>query len=317
MLQYISNFLNKIKNSKNREFICSCVLGVILIVCLLLFLFSAIFFTSLSNEKETLEVSSTKAPASTLEPFLTPTPEPVVSNTFNCRLEPRLTLAELLKIKNNQYFYSAVEISSTEIPAFTTATTPLTEPTEEQTPDSPIETDKWLCYLATAYNSDEPDPKGNRGESLRGRKAIAMWQSDTDYTKYRSMVEPFKSFLTNKELAIKYGALPYGTKVEMRMWNPEISDYRYLGIYEVLDDSPTTIYNLSEMTHSLAGPTGPLYFYFDWLNINYMGNSVKGGRLKGYCPNWKEEYSNNVIGWLDIWEWSGSMIIVEIKIISE
>lgn len=193
--------------------------------------------------------------------------------------------------------------------------TPPPTPTPTPDPTPLVESTEWLCYIATAYNSDKPNPCGNRGELLTGRKAIAMWQSDTDYNKYYSMVEPFKSFLTNKELAAKYGALPYGTKVEMRVWNPATNKYDNWGIFEVLDDSPTTIYNLSDMAQHLSGPTGPLRFTFQWTNINYKGQPVKGGTYYGYCSNWKEEYSNRVIGWLDIWQGNGSMLIVEIRVV--
>lgn len=196
------------------------------------------------------------------------------------------------------------------------APTPTPQPTPTPTIEPIVEEEEWLCYLATAYNSDKPNPCGNRGELLTGRKAIAMWQSDTDYSKYYSMVEPYKSFLTNKELAKKYGALPYGTKVEMRMWSHELNDYRYMGIYEVLDDSPTTIYNLSEVAQSLKGETGILTFNYKWGSIDYQGRPISRTTYKGWIPNWKEEYSGKVIGWLDIWQGTGSMPIVEIRIVN-
>jgi len=172
---------------------------------------------------------------------------------------------------------------------------------------------EWLPYLATSYSAPAGSV-GNRGEELSTRNAIAMWQSDTNYKTYKSMIEPFKTFLTTPGNAEKYGALPYGTRVEIRMWNPQISDYTYFGIFEVLDDSPTTIYNLSEVAVNLTGETTTFKFTYNWTNTDYRGNKTHGGKQVGWIPNWKVEYNNNIKGWLDIANIHIGMAIVEIRI---
>jgi len=200
------------------------------------------------------------------------------------------------------------ETTPESTPQATIVPVPTPAPSQEE------EETGWMYYLATGYDSDKLNPCGNRGELLTGRKAIAMWQSDTDYSKY-PIIEPFRSFLTDPIRASLYGALPYGTKVEMRYWNQLSKSYINLGTFEVLDDSPTTIYNLSEIAHNLSGPSGPLYFPYTWHSIDYRGNPQQGGRKYGYIANWREEYSGKISGWLDIWQGHSGMIIVEIRIV--
>lgn len=199
-------------------------------------------------------------------------------------------------------------------PTITPTPTPTITPIPTPTPIL-VETieEEWIPYLATSYNVDE-NSHGNKGAELYGKNVVAMWQSDTDYTKYKSMTEPFKSFICNKDLAIKYGALPYGTKIEIRIWNNVEKCYNYLGEYEALDDSPTTIYNLSEVATKLYSDKSTFHFDYEWTSIDYKGNPIKRTSYVGYIPNWKIEYNNKVKGWLDIANSYIGMAIVEIRV---
>lgn len=201
----------------------------------------------------------------------------------------------------------------TEIPEITEISEVTPEPTEyEIEVDISRSDDGWLPYLATSYSA-KPGSVGNRGESLDGKKVIAMWQTDMNYARlYTNMVEPFKSFFKRTD-GIEYGSLPYGTEVEMRIWTG--SEYKYLGVYKVLDDSPTTQYNLSNVAVNLHGNSSPLYFNFTWTDTNYRGEPAKGGERKGQITNWKADYNYNVKGWLDVLDAGWGMVIVEIKIL--
>jgi hypothetical protein len=201
----------------------------------------------------------------------------------------------------------------TEIPEITEMPEVTPEPTEyEIEVDISRSDDGWLPYLATSYSA-KPGSVGNRGESLDGKKVIAMWQTDMNYARlYTNMVEPFKSFFKRTD-GVEYGSLPYGTEVEMRIWTG--SDYKYLGVYKVLDDSPTTQYNLSNVAVNLHGNKSPLYFNFTWTDTNYRGEPAKGGERKGQITNWKADYNYNVKGWLDVLDAGWGMVIVEIKML--
>lgn len=196
--------------------------------------------------------------------------------------------------------------------------TPTTKPTPTPTPkptSTPIPTAtpmEWKPYLATSYTAPTGS-HGNRGETLDGKNVIAMWQSDTNYTSYKNMVEPYKTFYATHS-GEDYGALPYGTKVEIRVWNG--TSYDYLGTYRVLDDSPTTQYCLSEVARSLTnGFNGSFHFNFMWEKVNYKGERAYGGKKTGYISNWKIEYNGNIQGWLDVKEANWGFVIVEIKIL--
>ena len=175
-----------------------------------------------------------------------------------------------------------------------------------------IEEEIWLPYLSTSYYGQ--NEHGNKGVVLDGRNAVAMWQSDAEYSTYKSMHPMFREFYATHN-GEDYGALPYGTKIEIRIWNQETKAYVYLGIYEVLDDSPTTQYNLSEVAKNLQGKDGALNFKYNWSDIDYRGNKTNGGIKKGYIPNWKEEYSNKICGWIDVRKAYWGMVIIEIRVI--
>lgn len=240
------------------------------------------------------------------------TPEPVLI-TAEATESPVIETATPIALPLVKTF--PVTFTASPTPTTTPSPTPAPTPSPTPQPTALIESTEWLPYLATSYTSRESNPHGNRGESLAGKKAIAMWQSDTDYTKYRSMIEPFRSMLTDKAQAAKFGALPYGTQMEVRVWDQTQNAYRNLGVYTVLDDSPTTIYNLSPVAQSLKGKTGPLTFSYSWSATDYIGRKTNPGPFTGYIANWHERYSNAVIGWLDLWEGPGGMLIVEIRII--
>lgn len=170
---------------------------------------------------------------------------------------------------------------------------------------------EWLPYLSTSYIGY--NKTGNRGELLDGRNAIAMWQSDANYSSY-NMHPLFKDFFKTHN-GKDYGALPYGTKVEIRIWNQISNLYIYLGTYEVLDDSPTTQYNISDVAINLKGEDEPLYFKYNWADIDYQGTKTRGGEKLGYIPNWKEEYNNKICGWIDVRKAYWGFAVIEIKVI--
>lgn len=204
----------------------------------------------------------------------------------------------------------------TESPTEEITETPTDEPmpTSTPTPEPIVESrndDGWMPYLATSYSAHK-GAVGNRGAKLDGRNVIAMWQSDMDYSTYTDMIEPFRSFFRRTD-GVEYGSLPYGTDVEMRIWTGR--DYEYCGIYTVLDDSPTTQYNLSNVAVNLHGDSSPLYFKFNWTDTNYRGQPANGGARKGQITNWKPDYSYNVKGWIDVLGANWGMVIVEIKIL--
>lgn len=205
----------------------------------------------------------------------------------------------------------------TETPSPTEVITEIPQITEEPVESTKIylssrSDDGWLPYLATSYSA-KPGSVGNRGESLDGKNVIAMWQTDMDYARlYTDMIEPFKSFFKRTD-GVEYGSLPYGTEVEMRIWTG--SEYKYLGVYKVLDDSPTTQYNLSNVAVNLHGNKSPLYFNFTWTDTNYRGQPAKSGERRGQISNWKSDYSWNVKGWLDVLGADWGMVIVEIKLV--
>ena len=195
----------------------------------------------------------------------------------------------------------------TPTPTMATTPTPTSTPTPEPTPTPMV----WRPYLASSYEA-EPGACGNRGEALDGKKVIAMWQSDTNYLKYKNICEPYKTFYANKD-AKKYGALPYGTQVEMRVWLN--GKYKYLGVYTVLDDSPTTQYCLSDVAKALWSKTERFHFDYQWESKTYFGESAPGGIKTGYIPNWKEEYNYHIQGWLDVKDADWGFVIVEIRIL--
>ena len=193
-----------------------------------------------------------------------------------------------------------------QTPEPTPAPTPIPTETPEPTP-TPSE---WSYYLATSYHTS-PGECGNRGDDLSDKNVIALWQTDTDYAK--SCVEPFKTFYQTHN-AEDYGGLPYGTKVEMRFWTG--SGYRYLGVYEVLDTSYTTIYALSEVAQSLSSSKDYVHFSYKWPATNYRGvPDPHAGTKWGHASNWKQEYNNNIVGWVDVLDADWGMVIIEIKVI--
>lgn len=209
----------------------------------------------------------------------------------------------------------------TPTPSSTPIITPTTEPTPTPTP-KPIKTSmptsaptptplEWLPYLATSYTA-EAGALGNREEILDGKKVIAMWQSDTNYLNYKNICEPYRTFYATHS-GKEYGALPYGTKVEMRIW--QNGEYEYLGVYTLLDDSPTTQYSLSEVARGLRSSTTCFYFNFRWETKTFFGKSAPGGKKTGYIPNWKLEYNGKIQGWLDVKDAGWGFVIVEIKIV--
>lgn len=195
----------------------------------------------------------------------------------------------------------------TALPTPTPTSTP--SPTPKPTP-TPTPQSEWMPYLATSYSGQGC---GNRGEDLSNRNAIAMWQSDTNYLSYHTMCEEYKEWYRNHS-GYDYGALPYGTKVEIRIWTG--SDYRYMGVYELIDDSPTTQRNLSQVARNLhSDTTKPFYFDYTWHNIDYKGRPVAGGERKGYITNWKPEYNWCVKGWVDVKGAGWGTVIVEMRIV--
>lgn len=184
---------------------------------------------------------------------------------------------------------------------------------EESKEDELIEKEiVWLPYLSTSYYG--VNETGNKGELLENRNAVAMWQSDDDYLQNSKLCPMYREYFATHD-GEEYGALPYGTKIEIRIWNQETKTYIYLGIYEVLDDSPTTQYNISDVAKNLEGKDGPLHFKYNWSNINYLGEKTWGGVKKGYIPNWKEEYSNKICGWIDVRKGYWGMAVIEIRIV--
>ena len=197
----------------------------------------------------------------------------------------------------------------TEEPTAPPTPTPTSTPTPVPTP-TPTPQSEWMYYLATSYSGSGC---GNRGEDLSNRNAIAMWQSDTNYLAYNTMCQEYKDWYSTHS-GYDYGALPYGTKVEIRVWTG--SDYRYMGIYELIDDSPTTQRNLSQVARGLhSDTTKPFYFNYTWLNTNYKGQSVAGGERKGYITNWKLEYNWCVKGWVDVKGAGWGTVIIEMRIV--
>lgn len=203
---------------------------------------------------------------------------------------------------------------TTSIPIFNTpkpTTIPTPVPTSTPTPSpTPTPEPEWIYYLATSY-SLKTSECGNKGAVLTGKKVVAMWQTDTSYA--QSCVEPFRTWYKTHN-GLDYGALPYGTKMEMRYWNG--SSYVYMGIYELLDTSYTTIYALSETARSLSGTKAPLRFTYNWPSTNYKGapSEVSGLRW-GHLSNWKSEYSGRVVGWMDVLDANWGMVIVEIRVL--
>jgi len=186
---------------------------------------------------------------------------------------------------------------------------------EEEAVITPLESAKsetWLPYLATSYCG--ANETGNKGELLQGRKAVAMWQSDEDYLKNSKLHPMYREFFETHD-GKDYGALPYGSKIEIRVWNQETSSYINLGVYEVLDDSPTTQYNISDTAKKLNGEDGELYFKYNWADIDYLGNKTRGGEKLGYIPNWKEEYSNKICGWIDVRDAYWGFVVIEVRMV--
>lgn len=199
-----------------------------------------------------------------------------------------------------------------------TTPTPTDEPAiipsfNSSTPSPTFEAEnEWKYYLATSYSLNGSEC-GNKGAVLTDKKVVAMWQTDTAYAK--SCVEPFRTWYQTHN-GLDYGALPYGTKMEMRYWTG--AEYKYLGEYQLLDTSYTTIYTLSEVAKLLSGDKAPLRFTYNWPSTNYKGTpSQFAGQRWGHISNWKAEYSNQVVGWMDVLDAGWGMVIVEIRVIEE
>ena len=205
--------------------------------------------------------------------------------------------------------FQSNEESIIEVETPTPSPSPTPSPTPEP-PPTPTPQSEWKPYLATSYSGHG---YGNRGEDLSNRKVIAMWQSDTNYLAYHTMCQEYKDWFASHN-CYDFGALLYGTKVEIRVWTG--TDYRYMGIYELIDDSPTTQRNLSEVARSLHNNnTKPFYFDYTWTNIDYKGNPANGGAKRGYITNWKTEYNWNVKGWVDVKEAGWGTTIVEMRVV--
>lgn len=290
----------------------SCTLALLLVI-----IFATVFMMIKLNDRRDNAVAKEVSVSRETKVIILPTKEPispspeipeVTASSIPFTPKPLHTAKnEITMISETATPTPTETLEITEIPEVTP------EPTEyEIEVDISRSDDGWLPYLATSYSA-KPGSVGNRGENLEGKKVIAMWQTDMDYARlYTNMVEPFKSFFKRTD-GVEYGSLPYGTEVEMRIWNG--SDYKYLGVYKVLDDSPTTQYNLSNVAVNLHGNKSPLYFNFTWTDTNYRGEPAKGGERKGQITNWKADYNYNVKGWLDVLDAGWGMVIVEIKIL--
>ena len=170
--------------------------------------------------------------------------------------------------------------------------------------------DEWKPYLATSYSGEV----GNRGEDLGNKKAVAMWQSDANYLSYSGMCEEYRQFYSTHN-GEEYGALPYGTEIELRAWDGFSQSYKYLGIYTVLDDSPTTQYNFSKIVKDMYCEDSIYHFAYQWSNIDYRGRGVNGGQKYGCITNWKRDYNHNIAGWIDVKDAGWGMVVVEVRIV--